>query len=170
MSVLGKMLAGNSDSSRHVLNVLGRQVPVKLIDQGVKLGWERQFYADARQRAAFAYETDRDEAVAAGIPPAALGLIDAEYNARLEDLSDDNDAGKFALLSKRGCKALSEPEGIVRLLSLLTGLTRAELFSAVRDRAAQPEINAVVATVIAESFPDELPGGADANAKKKSAA
>lgn len=153
MSVLGKTLAGNTEASQHVLDVLGKRVPVKLIDQGVKMGFARRFYADAVARCEADYEAAPGE--------------DTKHAADLDELKDDYHAGKFDLLSKRGCKALSEPEGIVRLLSLLTSLSRAELFAVVRDKAEAAKVSSLVSIIIAESFPDEMPAAAPEGAAKK---
>jgi hypothetical protein len=173
MSILGKTLAGNSESSRHVLDVLGRRVPVKLIDQGVKVGFARQFYADAVARVEAGFEIDVAAATADRHPPAALDHLQRQHQAELDDLREDYHAGKFDLLSKRGVKALSEPEGIVRLLALLTSLTRAELFAVVRSKEDAAKVSSLISVIIAESFPDELPqqaAPADGAAKKKSPA
>ena len=167
MGVLGETLAGNSDLSRHVLEIGGRKVTVKLIDQGVKLGFERHFYAATRERAQEMCDAELAAAAARQASPSELEKLHAEHEELLVDLKDDYQTGKFALLSRRGRKSLSEPEGMLRLLTLLTGCTESELFATLRDRAKQAEINSVLSAVIAESFPGIAAHSAGSPGKKK---
>jgi len=153
MSVLGETVCDDKPATQHTLTIGERSVTVKMIDQGVKLAFERAFYAAARQREESQCLDELTTAIASGLSADAIDRLQQQHEARLDDLKDDYQCGKFALLSRRGRKAIAEPEGLVRLLTLIMSATEQEVIAALSDRAKQAEINSILSAVIAESFP-----------------
>src|SRR5258708_6948616 len=117
----------------HVITHGERRFTFKLIDQGERARYAREFYHDARrlievqqqgETTDIQAETQRrvEEFVERGDAPeevrkaqqqgvAALASLGERHDAELEELRDDYIAGKFDLLSKRGRKSVMEPQG-----------------------------------------------------------
>ncbi len=158
MGVHGEALA-----TGHTLTFGDRTVRLKLIEQEDRARFAAEFFAEARRLA----ELERDAQLSAAMERLkaaeasgdgaaarqALLATEQDHETKLEDLRDDYYAGKFDLLSRRGRKSLTEPQGAVRLLRILTGEKDEALFQLIRDPAKQAEIRVLLGTIFHESFP-----------------
>src|ERR1700732_284523 len=82
----------------------GKTFTFTLIDQGVKEEYELAFYEAAKQRQEVLFQKRMGR-----VDPTdtkAVTALQTEYGEALADLEDDYQCGKFALLSRRGRKAI----------------------------------------------------------------
>ncbi len=108
---------------------------VQLITQAVKAGYEKKFFARAKEAAAAMRE-----------------LMDkADYSKHLKELNDDYISGAYAFESPKGLAALQTVSGMLILCSLLFGCDETELLQLVNER--REEVTSLIELLIRESFP-----------------
>ncbi len=133
MSELSKVL-GNA-APPHQIAHEGRTYGFWLLDQARKVAFEKRLYQQARE----AVYADREH------------MTSDEYVKRLEVVREQYEMGEFAFMGDRAMKLLTKPKGALLLLEVLTGETEEDLVPLLLARPE--EVNAVVATVMAESLP-----------------
>ncbi len=133
MSELSKALGNESPGHKFECN--GKTYHVKLIDQSVKVGYEKVMYKYAKDAVtSLRHDMDSDQ-----------------YVAMLTGLTEAYEAGDFSMEGKRGIKAITSPRGSILLLSLLLGVNETEVISVATQK--QDELAVLLQTVIKESFP-----------------
>lgn len=147
MSDLSSALGGSAP--KHAIVCGGKEYPVGLVTQNVKVAYEKALYQKARAALA-----------------EFRGVVDKDYYERKTDaLLDHYFKGHFALESEFSRAAMARPGGTLLLLSLLMGRSVAdgaggmtiipfpELDLINVASQAPDEVAAVLKVVLAESFP-----------------
>ncbi len=133
MSELSKVL-GNA-APPHQIAHGGKTYSFWLLDQPRRVAFEKRLYQTARE----AVYADREH------------MTSEEYVGRLEKVREQYEMGEFAFMGERAMRLLKTPKGAMLLLEVLTGESESDLMNLL---VARPEeVNAVVATVMAESLP-----------------
>lgn len=147
MSDLAKIL-GNSGEPHAIVHD-GKTYRFRLIDQVAKDAVAKRLY----QRARDAVYLDRDH------------LTSEEYQASLDRVRDRYESGQYGFYTKRTCDLLQTPTGVMLILSILSGENEESLVPLIASRPE--EVNVVLKTIFAESFPkrgEKAPPEAAANA------
>lgn len=144
MSELSSALGGSAP--KHHIHCNGKQYPVNLITQAVKVAYEKALFEKARTViASMKTMFDRDQ-----------------YAAKVDQLADRYTEGYFAMESEYGQKSLKRPGGSVLLLSILMGqyspqgeflapMPELDVINIVSQ--VPEEAGAVFKVVMTESFP-----------------
>jgi hypothetical protein len=133
MSELSKAL-GNSGAA-HEVECNGKVYRVKLIDQGVKVAFEKKLYQHAKD-AVVALRKDLDS---------------DQFVEMLSKLTTAYEQGEFAMESARCRKIMKTPKGSMILMSLLLGCDEHEALLVMSQKPQ--EFKQVLDVVIKESFP-----------------
>lgn len=132
MSELSKAL-GNAAPPHQVVHD-GRTYSFALLDQIHKNAIEKRLYQNARE----AVYVDREH------------MDSEQYVLRLDKIRDAYELGEYGFFGERGGKILQTARGLVLLLETLTGEREDAILTLL---AARPEeVNAVIKSVMAESF------------------
>lgn len=146
MSALSEAL-GNAGPA-YTLTHDGKTYTVRLIDQGVKVAFEKALFERARQAAVSCKDLYSPEAFA----------------ARLDQISEAKAVGEYELLSPRGLRLMQTLPGVQLLLSLMLDTDDAIISAIVASQPA--EVKSLVKVVLRESFPGLTVGvDADPNAQ-----
>lgn len=133
MTDLPKLL-GNAGEP-HAITHNGKTFKFRLIDQKAKDAVAKRLYQQARD----AVYADKDR------------LTPDEYAAVLDRVYDRYSRGEFGFLTERTLGILKTPAGVLLLLSVLSGESDEDLAKLLDERGA--EAQAVIKTILAESFP-----------------
>lgn len=133
MSALSEAL-GNA-APGHRISHRGQTYQVSLVDQKVKVAFERRLFERHKET--------------------LLGLKEAytpqEYRDRLAELQEAYTLGELGLLSPAGVRFLKSVTGIQLLLSLLVGASEDQILQLVMEKP--DEVRGLIGTILAESFP-----------------
>lgn len=113
----------------------GKTYHVKLVDQAVKVAFEKKLYQHAKD----------------AVTGLRADLSSDEYIGMLTQLTQAYEAGEFAMEGTRGIKAIRSPKGALILMSLLLGVDEIETMNLAADR--RDELAQALDAVIKESFP-----------------
>lgn len=143
MSELSKALG--AAGKPHQIVHEGRTFTFHLLDQVRKNSIEKRLYQNARE----AVYVDRDF------------MTSEQYVERLDKVREAYEAGEYGFFGERAQKVLQGPNGVLMLLETITDETQEDLIPLMAARSE--EVNAVVKTVLNESFkqvkPKAVPNG-----------
>lgn len=113
----------------------GKVYQVRLVDQDVKIAFQKYLLRKAKEALAGFKDCYTPE----------------EYRAGLESLRAEYEQGGFDFVSPRTANSLQTYAGMLHLVTLIFGVDEAEALSLLAT--AREEVNALVETVLRESFP-----------------
>ncbi|VTR93206.1 unnamed protein product [Gemmata massiliana] len=132
MSELSKALGATGPE--HQIVHEGRAYTFHLLDQTRKNALEKRLYQQARE----AVYVDRDH------------MTEDQYLARLDRVREAYERNEYAFFGARCTEILQTPKGALMLLEVITSESEDDLTPVLSERG--PEVNAVLKTVMDESF------------------